>query len=209
MEDLAVQSGCPAGVPPTVPAPSGTWKLLKTGRLARVFACAPPISEKYVFCRERTRPACPFDRRCRSFAQNKIVAALYIAVGFSQRSAAVNRQLKQTAMRFPGSTIGTSKPNRNPRSDLDCVSLAFRSRFACKWNAELTISKRVIGIFRLRFACLQNSPFPRTLTAERQRTRGCKNPENRYRLPAFSGSKAYSGTVMFLPASLRASPSRR
>ena len=43
------------------------------------------------------------------------------------------------------------------RSDLGCVSPAFRSRFACKWNAELTISKRVIGIFRPRFACLQNS----------------------------------------------------
>ena len=209
MEDLAVQSGCPAGVPPTVPAPSGTWKLLKTGRLARVFACAPPISEKYVFCRERTRPACPFDRRCRSFAQNKIVAALYIAVGFSQRSAAVNRQLKQTAMRFPGSTIGTSKPNRNPRSDLDCVSLAFRSRFACKWNAELTISKRVIGIFRLRFACLQNSPFPRILTAETEGKRGCKNPGKQIPVAGVFRIKGQPLTVVFLPASLSVSASRR
>ena len=106
-------------------------------------------------------------------------------------------------MRFPGSTIGTSKPNRNPRSDLDCVSLAFRSRFACKWNAELTISKRVIAIFRLRFACLQNSPFPRILTAETQRTRGCKNPGKQIPDAGVSGSKAYSVTVMFLPASLR------
>ena len=95
------------------------------------------------------------------------------------------------------------------RSGFGCVSLAFRSRFACKWNAELTISKRVIGIFRPRFACLQNSLFPRILTAETQRTRGCKNQEDRYRLPAFSGSKSYSLTVVFLPASLRISPSRR
>ena len=57
------------------------------------------------------------------------------------------------------------------------VSPAFRSRFAVGWNAELAISKRVIGIFRLRFACLQNSPFQRILTAETQRTRGCKTPE--------------------------------
>ena len=57
------------------------------------------------------------------------------------------------------------------------VSPAFRSRFAVEWNAELAISKRVIGIFRLRFACLQNSPFQRILTAETQRTRGCKTPE--------------------------------
>ena len=76
------------------------------------------------------------------------------------------------------------------RSGLGCVSPAFRPRFACEWNAELTISKQVIGIFRLRFACLQNSPFPRILTAETQGKRGCKNPENRYRLPAFSGSNA-------------------
>ena len=209
MEDLAVQSGCPAGVPPTVPAPSGTWKLLKTGRLARVFACAPPISEKYVFCRERTRPACPFDRRCRSFAQNKIVAALYIAVGFSQRSAAVNRQLKQTAMRFPGSTIGTSKPNRNPRSDLDCVSLAFRSRFACKWNAELTISKRVIGIFRLRFACLQNSPFSEDLNRRDAEDKRVQEPGKQIPDAGVFRIKGKSLTVMFLPASLRVSASRR
>ena len=57
------------------------------------------------------------------------------------------------------------------------VSPAFRSRFACGWNAELTISKRVIGIFRLRFACFKNSPFLRILTAETQRARGCKNPQ--------------------------------
>ena len=37
------------------------------------------------------------------------------------------------------------------------VSPAFRSRFACEWNVKPTISKGVIGIFRLRFAVLQNS----------------------------------------------------
>ena len=45
------------------------------------------------------------------------------------------------------------------RSGFGCVSPAFRPRFACEWNAELTISKRVIGIFRPRFACLQNRIF--------------------------------------------------
>ena len=62
--------------PTAVPAPSGTWKLPFLKHLSRVIACVPPISEKYVFCRERTRFACLFDRRCHSFTQNKIVAAI-------------------------------------------------------------------------------------------------------------------------------------
>ena len=98
------------------------------------------------------------------------------------------------------------------RSDLGCVSPAFRPRFACEWNAELTISKQVIGIFRLRLACLQNSPFRKSFygrDAETQGKRVCKKTGNRYRMPAFSGSKAHSLTVMFLPASLRVSATRR
>jgi hypothetical protein len=39
------------------------------------------------------------------------------------------------------------------------ISPAFRPRFTYKRNAELTKSKRVIGIFAQRFANLQNSHF--------------------------------------------------
>ena len=90
------------------------------------------------------------------------------------------------------------------RSGIGCVSLAFRPRFACKWNAELTISKRVIGIFRLRFACLQNSPFPRILTAETQEKEGART---RTQIPdaGVFRIKGKSLTVIFLPASLRVS----
>ena len=45
------------------------------------------------------------------------------------------------------------------QSGIGRVSPAFRPRFACEWNVKLTISKRVIGIFRFHFACLQNRIF--------------------------------------------------
>ena len=108
-------------------------------------------------------------------------------------------------MRFPGSTIGTPKPNRNPCSDLACVSPAFRPRFACEWNAELTISKRVTGEFRLRFACLQNSPFRKSFyrrDAEDKRVEKTRKTDTgcrRFRI------QCKSLTVMFLPAFLRVS----
>ena len=142
------------------------------------------------------------------------------AASFSFLSQPRLRCLKATAIETP-LLFSRSPPSRlyqctsvpacfsqGGRSGFGCVSPAFRPRFACEWNAELTISKRVIGIFRLRFACLQNSPFRKSFygrDAETQGKRVCKKTGNRYRMPAFSGSKAHSLTVMFLPAFLRVS----
>ena len=108
-------------------------------------------------------------------------------------------------MSFSASRISTSNRDRNPRSDFGRVSLAFRSRFACKWNAELTISRRVIGIFRARFACLQNSPFRKSFYRRDAGKKRVQEPGKQIPDAGVSGSKARSLTVVFLPASLRVS----
>ena len=85
------------------------------------------------------------------------------------------------------------------------VSPAFRSRFAVEWNAELAISKRVIGIFRLRFACLQNSAFRKSFYRGDAEEKRVQEPGKQIPVAGVSGSKAHSLTVLFLPASLRVS----
>ena len=85
------------------------------------------------------------------------------------------------------------------------VSPAFRSRFAVEWNAELAISKRVIGIFRLRFACLQNSAFRKSFYRGDAEDKRVQEPGKQTPVAGVFRIKCKSLTVLFLPASLRVS----
>ena len=85
------------------------------------------------------------------------------------------------------------------RSGIGCVSPAFRPRFACEWNAELTISKRVIGIFRLRFACFAKLAFSEDLNRGDAEDKRVQGPGKQIPVAGVFRIKCKSLTVMFLP----------